>query len=204
MKYILIAFLTVVILGVLQAFRSKSKNRLIKESDLVELGELLFPSISLEFETFFNSYINTRDSFLTENKDLLEEYDNFELEKLKAIEVIYIFGDYKNKLWMTDWRGEENTKEIEQFLESALDIKCEWNQVKRLRFKADEKEYEDGEFVISLLKAIDTDLEQINKKLIFLNLGWDSYVYTAVDQASVKIITEKYGSLFHQAENLLL
>ncbi|HAV25084.1 MAG TPA: hypothetical protein DCX01_02805 [Bacteroidetes bacterium] len=122
MKYFLIAFLTIIILGVLQAFRNKSKNSLIKESDLVQLGELLFPSMRLEFESFFNSYLNDKKSFLTENKELLEEYDNFELEKLKAIEVIYIYGDSKNKLWMTDWRGEENAREIEQFLESILQM----------------------------------------------------------------------------------
>lgn len=202
MKYFLIASLTIIVLSVLQAFRNKQKKILFKDSDLVLLGELLFPTTRLEFDSFFNSYLNDQKSFLIENKVVLEDYDNFELDRLKAIEVIYIFGDSKNKLWMTDWRGEENTGEIEQFLESTLDIKCEWVKANSLRSIADETEYEDGEFAIDLLKAIDNDLEQINKKLIFLDLGWDSYVYTALDQESVRTIIEKNESLFHSSDKL--
>ena len=202
MKYIVIAILTIIIVGAIQAFRNKKGNLLINNSDLLGTGQLLFPELKTDFEVFFNTFIKDKKIFLSDNKELLEDYDNFELSKLKPIEVIYIFGDSKEKLWMTDWRGEENEREIEHFIESNLKIKIDWTNVNGLRKGADEGKQRDGEFIIDLLKAIKNDLEPINKTLIFFELGWDAYVYTVVDQASYKSISETFGALFHGTEKL--
>lgn len=202
MKYIVIAILTVIIVGAIQAFRNKKGNFLMNNTDLLEAGQLLFPELKTDFEFFFNSFLKDKKTFLADNQELLEEYDNFELDKLKPIEVIYIFGDSKEKLWMTDWRGEENEKEIEIFLENKLQIKTDWRNVNEIRKGADEEKQRDGEFIIDLLKTIDKDLEILNKRLIFLDLGWDAYVYTVVDQSSNKTIIDKFGTLFHGTEKL--
>lgn len=202
MKYIVIAILTIIIVGAIQAFRNKKGNLLINNSDLFEAGQLLFPQLQTDFDFFFNSFLKDKKSFLADNQELLEDYDNFELDNLKPIEVIYIFGDSKEKLWMTDWRGEENEREIENFIEDKLKIKSDWTKTNGLRKGADEEKQRDGEFIIDLLKNIDKDLEAMNKRLIFLDLGWDAYVYTVVDQYSYQTITDKFGTLFHGTEKL--
>ena len=202
MKYIVIAILTIIIVGAIQAFRNKKGNLLINNSDLLEAGQLLFPGLKTDFETFFNTFLKDKKRFLTENEELLEDYDNFELDKLKPIEVIYIFGDSKGKLWMTDWRGEENEREIENFLEDKLQIKTDWKNVNEIRKGVDDERQRDGKFIIDLLKTIDKDLEPLNKRLIFLDLGWDAYVYSVVDQVSYKTITDKFGIHFHGTEKL--
>jgi hypothetical protein len=202
MKYIVIAILTTIIVRLIQAFRNKKGNLLINNSDLLEAGQLLFPRPKTDFEAFFNTFLKDKKGFLTENEKLLEDYDNFKLDKLKPIEVIYIFGDSKGKLWMTDWRGEENEREIENFLEDKLQIKTYWKNVNEIRKGVDEERQRDGEFIIDLFKTIDKDLEALNKRLIFLDLGWDAYVYTVVDQVSFKSITDKFRTLFHGTEKL--
>jgi hypothetical protein len=184
--------------------RNSESKALIKTSDkeLIEIGPFLFSELSNDYTTFIRSYLTDKKTFLNENKKLLEEYDNFEMEKLKPIEVIYIFGDSKGKLWMTDWRGEENETEIEQFFEDKLQIKTDWKNVTDIRKGLEEEKQRDGKFIIDLLNTFDKDLETLNKRLIFLNLGWDAYVYTVIDQVSYKTITDKFGTLFHGTEKL--
>lgn len=103
---------------------------------------------------------------------------------------------------MTDWRGEENEREIEHFLEDKLGIKTDWKNANEIRKGVNEKSQRDGEHIISFLKTIDKDLEPLNKKLIFLYLDWDAYVYTVIDKISFKTITDKFGTLFHGTEKL--
>ncbi|PZX45988.1 DUF6630 family protein [Algoriphagus chordae] len=181
---------------------SKLSSKTNDEGGLIDIGTMLFSGHKTDFEIFFNTFLKDKNTFLTENEVFLEDYDNFELDKLKPIEVIYIFGDSKGKLWMTDWRGEENGREIENFLEDKLQIKTDWQNVNEIRKGVDEERQRDGKFIIDLLKTIDKDLETLNKRLIFLDLGWDAYVYTVVDQLSYKAITDKFGTLFHGTENL--
>lgn len=169
---------------------------------LIHAGQILFTNHKTEFEKFFSSFLMDKISFLSENDELLADNDNFDLDNLRAIEVIYIFGDNKRLLWITDWKGEENDREIEKFLETKLQIKTDWTNVNNLRDGVDEEKQRDGKFIVDLLKSIDKALEPINKKMIFLDLGWDAYVYTVVDQTSYKTITGKFGTLFHGTEKL--
>jgi uncharacterized FlaG/YvyC family protein len=202
MKYIIIAILSIIIVGIIQAYRNKKGKLPINNSDLLEVGTLLFPDLKTEFETFFNSFLKDKKSFLSENEKLLENYDNFELDKIKPLEVLYIFGDSREKLLMTDWRGEEDEREIEHFLEDKLSIRTAWTNVNKKRKEVDLEKQRDGEFIKELFKSIDKDLETINKSLIFLDLAWDSYVYTVLDKVSYKTITDKSLKLFHGSEKL--
>ena len=185
-----------------RSYNNKKLPVKTNKEELIDIGTILFPEFKTYFQTFFNTFLNDKKRFLTENEQLLEDYDNFELDKLTPIEVIYIFGDSKGKLWMTDWRGEENEREIENFLEDKLQIKTDWKNVNKIREGVDEEKQRDGKFIIDLLKTIDKDLEPLNKRLIFLDLGWDAYVYTVIDPVSYKTITNKFGMLFHGTEKL--
>jgi hypothetical protein len=182
--------------------KKKTTLRKTSQEEFIEIGQYLFADSYTDFATFLNSFLNDKKTFLVENKELLEEYDNFELDKLKASEVVYIFGDSKQKLNLTDWRGEENEREIENFLKDKLHIKTDWKKVNELRKGVDEEKQRDGEFIMDLLKTIDKDLAPLNKRLIFFDIGWDAYVYTVVDLTSFKTITEKFGALFHGTESL--
>lgn len=184
--------------------RNNVSKALFKTTDeeLIEIGIYLYPSLSNDYITFIRSYITDKKAFLIENKKVLEEYDNFELKNLKTIEVIYIFGDSKQKLWTTDWRGEENVREIENFLENSLQIETDWKNVNELRKDVEEEKQRDGEFIVDLLKTIDKDLGVLNKRILFLDLSWDAYVYTVVDQISYKTIIDKFNTLFHGSEKL--
>ncbi len=202
MKYIVITILIIIIVGAIQVFRNKKGNFLMNNSDLIEAGQLLFPDLRTDFEAFLNLFLKDKKTFLA-NEELLDDYDNFEdLDKLKAIEVIYIFGDSRQKLCLIDWRGEENEGEIESFMDENLQIKTDWKNVNELRKAADEEKQRDGKFIIDLLKTFDKDLESLNKKIIFFDLGWDAYVFTVVDKSSYKTITDKLGTLFHGTEKL--
>lgn len=181
---------------------STDTSLVFKNLEFIKAGQLLFPNHKTEFEFFFNSFIADKKNFLSENEKLLEDYDNFELEKLRAIEVIYIFGDSKEQLWLTDWKGEENEREIEYFLKNKLLIKKDLTNTSQLRKRVNEEKQRDGNFIIDLLKTIDKDLKPLNKKLIFFNLGWDSYVYTVVDLPSFKKINDKCGTVFQGTEKL--
>lgn len=184
--------------------RNNKGNELgkISQKELIEIGQLLFSDFYIEYENLVNSYHKDKNEFISENKDLISNYGNFKFERLKPIELVYIFGDSKEKLWTTDWRGEENLREIENFLENKLQLKIEWKNVNEIRNGVNEQRQRDGEFMINFLKTIDKDLETLKKRLIFLDLSWDAYVYTVIDQASYETVTDKFGTLFHGTENL--
>ena len=184
--------------------RNNKGNELgkISQKELIEIGQLLFSDFYIEYENLVNSYHKDKNKFISENKDLISNYGNFKFERLKPIELVYIFGDSKEKLWTTDWRGEENLREIENFLVNKLQLKIEWKNVNEIGNGVNEQRQRDGEFMINFLKTIDKDLETLKKRLIFLDLSWDAYVYTVIDQASYETVTDKFGTLFHGTENL--
>lgn len=184
--------------------RNNKGNELgkISQKELIEIGQLLFSDFYIEYENLVNSYHKDKNKFISENKDLISNYGNFKFERLKPIELVYIFGDSKEKLWTTDWRGEENLREIENFLVNKLQLKIEWKNVNEIGNGVNEQRQRDGEFMINFLKTIDKDLETLKKGLIFLDLSWDAYVYTVIDQASYETVTDKFGTLFHGTENL--
>jgi hypothetical protein len=202
MKYIVIVILTIIIVGGFQAFKNKKGNLFVSNTDLLEAGQLLFPKLKTEFEHFFLTFLKDKKTFLVDNAELLEDYDNFELDKLKPIEVIFIFGDSKENLWITDWRGEENEREIENFIENKLKIKSDWTNTRELRKGAFQEKHRDGEYIIDLFKTIDTDLETLGKRIIFIDFDWDAYVFTVVDQSTFKTLIEKFGTHLHGTEKL--
>jgi hypothetical protein len=200
MKSLTFAVLTFVVIGAIQFFRNRKRNRLAKESSFSEIGRLLYPDHVAAFDTIFNAYLTDTKKFVRENEELLEEYD-FDDGEIKAIELLYIFGDMKEKVSMTDWRGEENSKEVEEFIERMMLVKPVWTNTNQLRANSKEDDERDGDFIIDLFKAIDKDLNVLDKKLIFYQLGWDAYVYTVVDSKTFKdIIAKAPGSFVGSAK----
>lgn len=198
MKTVVIAILTLIILFVIQAFRTKKVN----SPSFLDLGQLLFPNNKEAFDTFYNLFLSDKKTFLSRNNELLEDYDNFDLEKLEPLEVLYIFGDSKELIYMTDWRGEENEREIEAFIDKLGTQKHTWTNTEKLRSSTDEDEQRNGKFIIELFKAVDKDLQAIDQRLIFLNLSWDAYVYTTISSKTFEEIVSKSSGKFHGVDKL--
>ena len=202
MRYFVIAILTIIIIATIRTFRKKKGSTATYNSDLIDAGPLLFPDRKQEFQAFYSLFLQDRNAFIGKNAELLARYDNFELDKLKPIEILYIFADSNHRVCFTDWRGEENEREIERFLEDNLRVKADWKNADEVRKGVDEEGQRDGKFIIDLLRATDKDLEPLNKKLLFFDLSWDAYVYTVVDETSFRRIIEQYGTHFHGIEKL--
>lgn len=190
MKSLTFAVLTFVVIGAIQFFRNRKRNQLAGGSRFSEIGRLLYPDDAAGFDIFFTPYLTDPKKFIKEHEELLEEYD-FDNDAIKAIELLYIFGDSKEKVFMTDWRGEENPKEAEEFIERMMPVKPAWTNTSQLRANSKESDERDGDFIIDLFKTIDKDLSILGKKLIFYQLGWDAYVYTVVDSKTFGEITAK-------------
>ena len=186
----------------IRKIEARSGKLPVNNAEFLEAGQLLFPNHKPEFGKFFNSFINDKTKFISEYDELLQDYDNFEIEKLKAIEVLYIFGDGKKQLRMIDWRGEENEKEIEAFIEKRLKQKVTWTNAAKFRTDNAKADQRDGGFVIDLFKQIDKDLQLINQRLIFFSLSWDAYVFTTISTKSFEQITTKLPNHFEGADQL--
>lgn len=202
MKSLIIAAIAFIIGGAYYVITTNRARKLSVNSDYLTVGQLLFPEHKDELGKFYNSYATDKATFISEYAVLLQNYENFDLEKLAPIEVLYIFGDSKEQIWFTDWRGEENEMEIETFIEEYLGHKVNWTKSSTLRLDYPEEDQRDGEFIIELFKRIDEDLQQYHKRLIFFSLGWDAHVFTAVDSKSFTNITTKMPSQFEGANEL--
>lgn len=202
MKSVIIALIAMLFANTSKLVNNIKSISVNNNQELQAAGKLLYPNHEKEFDQFYPLFIQNKSKFLSEYKGLLEDYDNFELKKLKALEVIFIFGDSKELLWLVDWRGEENEMETENFINNKLQVNNDWKTANEIRKGVSEEEQRDGQFIMKLFKAVDQDLKTINKRLIFLNLGWDSYVFTVVDQASFTTITSTTSNQFYGVEAL--
>ena len=190
---------------------SCAQNKSANNAKYLEIGQLLFSNDKNEFVKFFNSFATDKAKFISEYEELLEDYDNFDFEKLTAIDVLYIFGDSKEQLLFIDWKGEENEKEVESFIEKHLNRKVEWVNAAKFRKNSaiNEGDEDDENFVIrdfdliiDFFKEIDKDLQQINQRLIFLSLDFDAYVLTTVDVKLFEQIITKMPNDFHGTDKL--
>jgi hypothetical protein len=172
------------------------------KSSLLDVGKILFPDAIQAWETFYGSFISDRKIFISQNSQLLSSYDNFDLSNLKPIEVLYIFGDSKGLITVTDWRGEENENEIEESLNKVLKQNYTWTNALKTREGLKENQQRDGKFVIELLKSIDKDLQTTGHRLIFLQLGWDAYVFMPVGASVFNEVISKSPGEFYGVEKL--
>ena len=182
--------------------KGTQKKKQTTKLDTLEIGQLLFQNNKKEFQVFYNLYSADYEKFKPKYNTILKNYNNFDLENLKPIEILYIFGDNKKAINLIDWRGEENLYEIEDHIENQLNQKLDWTNTVNLRTGVDEELQTDGIFIIDLFKSVDNDLRTINQKLIFFDLGWDSYIFKTVDNLTFDKIISKSPDNFHGTDNL--
>ena len=110
--YLLISFPFKILKIIIDDKIEKRSHKNIKSSlktndkEFIDIGTILFPEQKIDFESYYNTFLNDKKRFLTENVELLKDYENFEFDKLKPLEILFIFGDSKSQLLLTDWLGE--------------------------------------------------------------------------------------------------
>ncbi len=198
----IIVSIILIIASLVYLIRDKQKQGKDK-SEFLQIGKLLFQDYLDEFESYFNLYLHEKEEFIRRySVMLLKNNEDAKLKDISPLEVIYAFADNKGIVHITDWRGEENENEIQDFIDRRVSSKPTWTNVDILRRGVDAEKQRDDKFIIHLLKGIDKDLIELNKKLVFFNLGWDAYVYTVVDLVAFKAILNKFSDHFHGTENL--
>ncbi len=166
--------------------RSK-KDMVRKRSQYMEFGMLIFKDHINDFEVFYNAFLATES--------------NVTSQRVLPIEVMQDFADKKGLSLMVDWRGEEDTGEIEIFINSHIDKILEWTNTQKLRAQHSKKETHDGRFIIKLFKAIDADLKEIHKKILFFDLGNDAYYFIVTDEAIFHTVTKIESKDFMESIN---
>jgi hypothetical protein len=198
----IIVSIILIIASLVYLIRDKQKQGKGKP-DFLQMGKLLFQDYQNEFESYYNLYLREKEEFIRRYRVmLLKNNKDAKLKDISPLEVIYAFADDKGIVHVTDWRGEENEEEIQEFIDRRVSNKSTWTNVNTLRRGVDAEKQRDDKFIIHLLKAIDKDLIELNRKLVFFNLGWDAYVYAVVDPVAFKTILNKFSDHFHGTENL--
>jgi hypothetical protein len=159
---------------------SDKKGRKMRTSpnadfDIHQVGYLLFPDLNRKFDEFLVLYATDKVSFQKQYQEL--KGNNMELSPL---ELIQSFGSINQRLGLTDWKGEENELEIQDFIDKQVPQTIIWKISDALRKSVTLDKQRDGIFIMQLLQAIDLDLQSTNVRLLFLNLDWDAYVFLPV------------------------
>lgn len=160
-----------------------------KKTDLFEPGKLIFQSFEEEFVNFYQCFLMGKKAFAKEYQALLKEQGYSDPIDMEPVEVLYVFAQSKESAYMIDWRGEDEG-EIQEFVEGYLKQKIVWDKTEKLRAKSGVDQH-DGEFIIPLFKAIDKDLQTIDQRLLFFDLGSDAYFFTVIDAERFKKVMHK-------------
>jgi hypothetical protein len=176
----------------------EKKLQINTDVNVLYIGELLFADCIKEFKEFCNLY-------LTDKKQLNTKFSvNLQVNNgdCKPINIVYAFGTYKQKIGLIDWKGEENINEVEEFIESYIDKKPIWENAIFLRASVEESKQYDGIFIKKLFHAIDKDLQSITYRLLFFDMGGDTYVYIPITTTIFKQILENAPNDFQSVDDL--
>ena len=187
---LILFFLTMMVAAfVYEVIKRKRKSR--KSTELLTLGAKVFPDFEDEFTNFYSLYLKDTKKFVAQNLERLTDF-----KSPKPIEVAYVFATSKNLVQLIDWKGEENEGEIEAFIDGLLKEKLSWEESLQLRKSIDPDEQRDGQFIVDLFRSIDKDLRKIKQRLLFFDLGSDSYAYTVVSLKNFGQIKKDQSTVF--------
>jgi len=179
--------------------RKNTKRKDVKEIDFLGLGKLLYADFATEFEVYYNSFLADGKQFYKKFKSIIQSDSN---SNLKPIDVLRLFGDYKQLIAEMDWKGEEDENELDEFIESQIKQNIVWTQASLLRASVEEKLQRDGKFILKLFEAIDKDLQAINKRLLFFETDFDAYALMPVEKVIYNEIIKNAAGYFQGADDL--
>jgi len=176
---------------------SKKKSNPTAEFDIKKVGHLLFPDLHKDFDAFLKLYTTDKTEFAKKYKEIQTDCAD-----LSQLELIQSFGDINQKFSVIDWKGEEDEFKIEDFIQEQILQDIAWTNANSLRKSVAQDEQRDGKFIVKLFQAIDTDLQLLNFRLLFLNMSWDAYVFLPVSRQTFDKIFQLEPNQFDKANEL--
>lgn len=132
-----------------------------------EIGKVIFSDHADDFQQYYDAY--------------LRKSGKKGAKAPTPIRVLHDFAEKKERLLIIDWRGEENEEEVEEYIEAQLGKEVPWRHTTELRKTSTNAGAWDGKFIAPLFTAIDQDLKALNKRLLFLVTGSDSFTFIVTD-----------------------
>jgi len=176
---------------------SKKKTDTSAGFDITKVGHLLFPDLHKDFDAFLKLYTTDKTEFGKKYKEI--QPDSAELSPL---ELIQSFGDINQKLGFIDWKGQEDEFEIQDFIQEQIRQDISWTKSNNLKQSVAQDKQRNGKFIVKYFQAIDTELRLINFRLLFLNMGWDAYVFLPVTSQAFDKIFQLAPNQFENANEL--
>jgi len=187
-----------IIVDIIKRPAKKQTAKKAKATDLLEMGGLLFTNYKNEFETYYRLYLTDKNKFHTTYPIDLPD----DRKELTPIEAFQAFADDKQIAAHLDWRGEDDVYEIEEFIALQIEKPPLWTNTIMLRTAVPINRQRDGKFIVKLFQAIDKDLQTINFRLLFLDMGWDAYVFLPATAVVFDKVLEKAPNYFQRVEEL--
>ncbi|UII24890.1 hypothetical protein LVD15_16450 [Fulvivirga maritima] len=156
------------------------RNRKMNPKELcLQLGKRLYHTHSVEFQDYYEEYLEDLGEF----KDMyFDVYEEFDFKRLGPFEVLYAYGAHYEHAYYIDWRGEENEKEVESYVEQTFPkVKFSWSATETLRSEYSASNLRDGNFIIKLFKAVDEDIRRQGYALLFFTIDADGYCFIPTD-----------------------
>jgi hypothetical protein len=158
---------------------------------------LLFQNEANRFQSYFELYSHDFEKFKTQYKTIFKKFCESDTDHVEPLDALYIFGRESDFFYLIDWHGEERMYEIEEYIENFLHKKRGWKNTDIVRSQSTLSHQRDGKFIVKLFHSIDSDLQEEDKRLLFLDLGGDSFIFTVVDISLFrKILTQAPGYFF--------
>lgn len=178
-------------------FKRQNSKDTKEKFETKQVGFLLFPDLNAEFENYLDLYKTNKSEFRKKYKENQKDIEDF-----TELNLIQSFGDIKQKLGFIDWKGEENEFEIDEYIEGQVQKEITWTNSNLWRKSISVDKQRDGKFIVKLFQAMDKDLQSLNFRLIFLNMGWDAYIFLPVTQQTFDKIFELAPNQFENAKDL--
>lgn len=191
--------LATAVLFAMTAYAINENAEGFESTDYLEIGKLIFPERAEVLTGFFESFRSDKEGFLKRNEELIDSYG---FERMTEFHLLYVIGDTEELLGFIDWRGEENERELEEFVDGQLGAGIvAWSATNKLRSSSKDIDQNDGTFIIKLFKSIDNDLREVGKTLLFFDMGSDSYSFTIVSvEAYDKVRSMAHGQFMAASE----
>ena len=175
----------ILIMGILSSFKGIFGGNDFEQH--LEIGKIIYPKNDNEISSCFNLFKDNKKKFKKDFKMLIDDYE-FDSDNGSLTELLFSYGDWKNKTIYIDWRGEENEGEIEEYILEIIENKINFKNTTELRKKSVDIEQRDGKYIKQLLLNINKDLNVAGYEVLYFNIDWDGYGFIIAEKSEVQKI----------------
>ncbi|MFD2823964.1 hypothetical protein ACFS5M_09800 [Lacinutrix iliipiscaria] len=179
MKKIITILIMAFTVSLCLSFKNSSKSPINDKDDFIKIAKILYPEYADDIENCFQLFVDNTSKFEENYSELINDFYITPGEST-LIDLLYAYGDSKNKVVYIDWRGEENKGEIEEYITDILNTEVDFSETENFRSKSKDLDQRDGEFILELFNKINEDLNKEGMTLAFFNIEWDAYGFTII------------------------